>query len=113
MRRAEPRRVPTLPRRSADRATVTGPHRSARLSPQDLGTKVSILQRLAGAGQHPFNEVIGLLMRIEDRPGQSPLYHILRRNGDVMEVSQDSIVALKRLQPAGGPVKAPRSWEQT
>jgi hypothetical protein len=75
-----------------------------------LGQKVSILYRLAG-DEHPFSEVVGIVQRIADDSGRGPLLAVIRRSGELVEVSRADIVRMKIVPTdRGGPIRPPKSW---
>lgn len=77
----------------------------------NLGERVSILFSIEGDPEHPFSEVVGVLMRITDADGPEACYSVVRRSGEVVEVRRDAVRALKRMPPGAGPIRRPASWE--
>ena len=61
-----------------------------------LGERLSLLYRITGDPDHPFNEVVGVLQRVSEEPGGRVL-HVCRRNGAVVTVPEADIVAMKFL----------------
>jgi hypothetical protein len=80
------------------------------LSAANLGERVSVLFTIQGDPDHPFSEVTGVLQRVTGAGGPDARYLILRRNGEVVEVSQQSVVKLKLLPPGSGPLRVPSAW---
>lgn len=62
---------------------------------QHLGQKLSVLYRIEDS-QHPFNEVVGVLQRVQgqDDGGHDTLM-ILRKSGELVEVGAEQIVSWK------------------
>lgn len=81
------------------------------LSAANLGERVSVLYTIQGDPEHPFSEVTGVLQRVTDAGEPDARYLILRRNGEVVEVGQQSVVKLKLLPPGSGPLRVPSSWQ--
>ncbi len=77
-----------------------------------MGERISILYRISGDDEHPFSEVTGVLMRVEEegRPGRR--LHVLRRSGEVVEVAEEDIVKFKLIPSGTGPVRSPPAWEK-
>ncbi|MBW3590541.1 MAG: hypothetical protein KY393_01605 [Actinobacteria bacterium] len=71
---------------------------------------MSILFRIKGDPEHPFSEAVGVLQRIDSDP---TTYHVLRRSGEVVEVPEQSVVTLKLMPAARGPLRRPKSWSKT
>ena len=64
---------------------------------QHLGQKLSILYRIEDS-DHPFNEVVGLLQRVENEDdGAYDTLMILRKSGELVEVGAEQIVSWKVL----------------
>lgn len=76
---------------------------------RQLGKKLSILYRFEG--ETPFNEVVGLLQRVERDPEGENILHVLKRDGTLVAVRESSIIRLKWVPPARGPVRRPKSWD--
>ena len=77
----------------------------------NLGERVSILFSIEGDPEHPFSEVVGVLMRVTDADGPQACYSILRRSGEVVEVRRDAVRSLKLMAPGAGPIRRPASWD--
>lgn len=77
----------------------------------NLGERVSILFSIEGDPEHPFSEVVGVLMRVTDAEGPEACYSIVRRSGEVVEVRRDAVLSLKLMAPAAGPIRRPSSWD--
>ncbi|CAN5883528.1 hypothetical protein BH23ACT12_BH23ACT12_21770 [soil metagenome] len=82
-----------------------------RLNLSNLGERVSILFSIEGDPEHPFSEVVGVLMRVTDAEGPQACYSVVRRSGEVVEVRRDAVRALKLMPPGGGPIRRPASWD--
>jgi hypothetical protein len=81
------------------------------LTPANLGERVSMLFKVEGDPEHPFSEVVGVLMRVTDAGGPDATYSVIRRSGEVVEVRQDKVMALKLMPSGGGPLRKPASWD--
>jgi hypothetical protein len=81
------------------------------LTPANLGERVSMLFKIEGDPEHPFSEVVGVLMRVTDAGGPDATYSVIRRSGEVVEVRQDKVMALKLMPSGGGPLRKPASWD--
>lgn len=86
--------------------------RPTTLSAANLGERVSVLYAISGDPDHPFSEVTGVLLRVTDAGEAGARYAILRRNGEVVEVTEQSVVKLKLLPPGTGPARVPTSWQE-
>lgn len=97
-------RARSLPARSEAASSAAEPR---------LGQKVSILYRLEHDPQFPFNEVVGVLQRIEVSPeGETTSYLVVKRDGSLVSVPATAIVRLKVVPTGRGPVRIPSSWER-
>lgn len=72
-----------------------------------LGQKVSILFRIDGDPQHPFSEVVGIVQRISE---ENRVYHVVKRDGTLVEVPAADVVKLKIVPTGRGPLRVPKSW---
>ena len=82
-----------------------------RLSESNLGEAVSLLFRLQSDPNYPLSEVTGVLQRVERTPDGHCIYHIVRRSGELVSVSEPDVLKLKIIPPATGPLKIPKSWK--
>jgi hypothetical protein len=82
----------------------------APLSNSNLGERISILFRIYGDDEHPFSEVTGVLLRVEEGAEPGRRLHVLRRSGEVVEVAEKDVVKLKRIPAGTGPVRSPEAW---
>jgi ferredoxin len=83
-----------------------------QLSNANLGERISILFRIADDEEHPFSEVTGVLLRVEDRPGPGRRLHVMRRSGEVVEVEESAVVKLKLIPAGSTPFRTPPSWRK-
>jgi hypothetical protein len=51
-------------------------------------------------------------MRVEDPPGSARLLHVIRKSGEVVEVSEADVVKFKLIPGGAGPIRPPASWEE-
>jgi hypothetical protein len=51
-------------------------------------------------------------MRLEDLPGPTRRLHVIRRSGEVVEVSEDAVVKFKLIPSGPGPFRPPEGWEK-
>jgi hypothetical protein len=84
---------------------------ATRLTAANLGERVSILFSIAGDPEHPFSEVTGVLLRVTAGDGPDARYHVMRRNGEVVEVPERAVLKLKVIPPGTGPIRTPPSWD--
>lgn len=70
-----------------------------------------MLFRIEGDPEHPFSEVVGVLLRVTGAGSPEATYSVIRRSGEVVEVRQDKVMALKLLPPGSGPLRTPASWD--
>ncbi|HEU4868115.1 MAG TPA: hypothetical protein VFV09_10350 [Actinomycetota bacterium] len=84
---------------------------SINLTPANLGERVSMLFKIEGDPEHPFSEVVGVLMRVTGAGGPDATYSVIRRSGEVVEVRQDKVMALKLMPSGAGPLRKPASWD--
>lgn len=83
-------RVHSPPARSAEANNPT------ELTEQDLGRKISVLFKIDSDPDHPFNEAVGMLQRVEHSEA-GVAYHLVRKSGETVVVPRDAIVSLKRV----------------
>jgi hypothetical protein len=84
---------------------------SIQLTPENLGERVSMLFSIEGDPEHPFSEVVGVLMRVAGAGSPDATYSVIRRSGEIVEVRQDKIMSLKLMPAGSGPLRKPASWD--